>query len=311
MNFANFFFRQKQKVKYHTSTDAVKKRIAEINRFGELIEVNTDNFNIKSLNFKLPRKGFEYVFNESSFELFVNNAMNLAGTYSLEEGRLIFKFDQFKIVIASGSELFIINEIFVNRCYNFRLPGGNSIVVVDMGMNVGLASLFFASHPQVELVFAYEPFLPTVKMAKNNFALNPKLGEKIKAHSYGLGNKNELIKVKYDSSNSGINSTLIESPKVSGGVEEDLEIRQAFGELQKLIEEHPGKEFVVKIDTEGAEYAIFDSIFSAELNKSIVGFFIEWHFKGPTLLESQLLKEGFKIISFNLAKDVGLIYAFR
>src|SRR6185312_6672086 len=48
--------------------------------------------------------------------------------------------------------------------YNLIVPTEKKIALIDIGMNVGITSLFYASKPNVEKVFSFEPFVPTFNM---------------------------------------------------------------------------------------------------------------------------------------------------
>ena len=181
-------------------------------------------------------------------------------------------------------------------------------IVVDIGMNVGFASLYFASIPQVTRVFSFEPFKPTFEDALVNLSLNPSISDKIQPHNIGLGSQNKSLIVGYSSSNKGQNSIY----NSEGKDVENITIRSAREILKELIEQFPGSNFYIKLDTEGAEYEIFDSLFNGnDLFSRVKGFMIEWHEKGPISLEENLTRTGFKMISSNLGSKTGIIYAFR
>lgn len=310
MDYKNFLYRQKQRLRYHTTTDATLKRIAEINQYKKRISVDKSSFLIEELDLVLPY-GFEFVFDAGNFDYLISNATNLKGNYEIFDGRLLFAFNNRRVEITSGSELFIINEILVEKCYNFRLPGSEKVIVMDVGLNVGLASLFFADHDQVERVYSYEPFLLTFRKAEFNLGLNPQLAGKISLHNFGLGLRDETLSVKFDPVNTGINSTLLENPKQKPAAEEKILVKAAKPVAANIIKDNPGKKILLKIDTEGAEYPIFENLFSERLADNIIAFMVEWHFNGPGDLETKLLQEGFKLNSFTINKNSGLIYAFR
>ena len=50
-----------------------------------------------------------------------------------------------------ADELFVINEVFATEDYNFRTT--DTIVVLDIGQNIGATSLFFAKQENVEIIF--------------------------------------------------------------------------------------------------------------------------------------------------------------
>lgn len=311
MQLRNFLYRQGQRLRYHMANDPIEKRIAEINFHERRITVQSDGYYINSLGLLLPLSGFSFLFHIRIFELFLSNASRLSGTYSYENNVLLFSFRGCRIRITGASELFIINEIFVQNCYNFKIPGSGKVGVIDIGMNAGLASLFFASQSNVEKVISFEPFKPTFDKALANFQLNPQLQSKIFPNNIGLGNENTSLNVQYNSDNPGINSVTVGQGVDHAKANETVLLKEARSVINDIILENKDFDFVVKIDTEGAEYPIFESLFADRLNVKIRGFFIEWHTHGPAALEEKLIGEKFSIASLVLNDNTGLIYAFR
>lgn len=89
--------------------------------------------------------------------------------------------------IFDGDGILIVEEIFKNDEYNFDI--GGPAVVIDIGMHIGLASLYFAARDDVEGVYGFEPFKPTFEQAMFNFKINEKYADKIHPHNYGLGDR--------------------------------------------------------------------------------------------------------------------------
>ena len=307
----NFFYRQSQRLQYHFASNDVAKRIAEINRFNKVITTLKKGYLVNEIDLLLPKKGFEFLFNQKVFELFMNVRRRLRGTYYIDNDRLYIKFEDVVLAITSQSELYIIDEVFNNRCYNFQLPFGETVRVMDIGMNVGISAIFFAGLPYVKKVYGYEPFAKTLAQSQSNFNNNPERASKIEVNSFGLGLKEESLSVVYDASNSGMNSTLIEKPRAVKGTEELVNIKPAADIVDILTSEYPDDKFVLKIDTEGSEYLIFDSLFCKTLPEQVKVVMLEWHFQGAHTLEKALLTNGFAITSFELNANSGLIYAFR
>ena len=309
MKWTNWLTKKTDKVL--KSSDMVDKKIELINRDKEKI-INTENeYFLKEADLLIYKKvKFNFVLDR--LELLVSNKKKLSGSYKIVNDELYFYFDNKVLLISNVSDIFIINEIFVERCYNFKLPFNESVVIIDIGMNVGLASLFFAEKSQVNKVYAFEPFLPTYELAFKNFELNPNLSKKIKAYNFGLGKKDERISVNYNSEKPGINTTLNKSPWFENDIYEEIEIKSAIEVILEIIKEvETSSSIALKIDCEGAEYAIFESLFSQRLPEQIKMIILEWHFQGSDKLEEPLLMNGFKIFSTSLGKDSGLIYATR
>jgi len=311
MSFSHFLYRQKQKLKYHFASDDVTKQIAEINRFELRVIVSRNSYSISELDLILPKNLCDYVFQR--FDLLVSNSENLNGAYNIENGKLYFSWENFTVHISSVSELFIINEIFVEQCYNFQFSKDiTKAVVIDIGLNVGLAALYFASKESVEFVYGFEPFKPTYDKAITNLLLNGNLNKSIVPYNYGLGMGFKKLKVPYCEKNSGINSSLIENESnLELGTHETIQINDVYEELERIIRNHKGNLIVIKMDTEGAEFEIFERLVQEKIWPNVKIFMIEWHFKRPFRIEDYLIRQKFALISTVLNKNAGLIYAFR
>ncbi len=165
------------------------------------------------------------------------------------------------------TEVFFINE--------YTGISARPSLVIDIGMNIGLASLHFASRPNVTEVHAFEPFARPYKRALDNFALNPDLARKIRPNQIGLAGKDESFSVNADP-----HSTIGTSLRgLEHGVPEQIEIRDAGAIIGSLVAKarETGADVEVKLDCEGSEFAIFDRLRESGLINEISVFLIEWH----------------------------------
>ena len=232
--------------------------------------------------------------------------------FSIQNGSFLIDLNNLVLNPTTSEELFIIEEIFIRGSYNY--DHAHSCIVIDVGMNVGIASLFFASKDRVEKVYGFEPFLPTFGQAETNFRLNPRLSGKIQVAQYGLGGKEEELVVSYDYKNKGqvgIHGTSSIRSSLGKVEQQTIEIKEASTELKTIIDRHPGKLFILKLDCEGAEYAILQNLFSNDLLQKIKVIFIEWHLQGPEPLIALLGKSNFTSFYQQSSGKVGMIYASR
>ncbi len=241
----------------------------------------------------------------------------LSGIYqvclSVENADLFAKFDGIKIKLESWEEVLIAYEIFGLGEYNFFIKGEN--IVMDFGMNVGLASLYFSKMESVKMVYAYEPFLPTFQSALINLKLNPELALKVVPNNFGVGSDNQIIETQYDPNRKGcmgnfsINNfnTDIAYDRV-----ERIEIRPASEQVFAVRKAHPSENIIVKIDIEGGEYDVVGNFFDSGCINEISSILMEWHYKDPSYLIEKLMQTGFAIYTQGShSGDCGKIYAFR
>ncbi|MDO6413686.1 FkbM family methyltransferase [Sphingomonas sp. BIUV-7] len=212
----------------------------------------------------------------------------------------------------SLDDLRFVGELFFENAYNFGVD--RQTAVFDVGMNVGLAALHFARKAEVAEVHAFEPFPETFERAIANIALNPALSAKIKPHHVGLSDRDFdgpiLINDKDDS---GAMTTV----GVEGGVAVQLSLRDAGPLLAPLIEDAIGRglEVILKVDCEGSEFAVFESLQRNGLLGKIRAFLVEWHsmFDGKTqeTLLAPLRQAGFLVFDRSPPVGNGFFYAVR
>lgn len=236
-------------------------------------------------------------------------------SFRLENGQLRTRVDGINFRIDHDGSLFVIDEIFAERLYDLRV--NEELIVVDVGMNVGVASLYFASLPNVKAVFGYEPLPETLEQARNNFSLNPELAARITPVLSGVSDYEGKISVPATVSGSAVFSTSSEFIEAHGmnssrTVEVDIiHIKEVFNNIR---EQFPGTRVLLKLDCEGEEYRIMDYLAANNYMPMISAIALEWHVKGYEPLCGLLSDQGFSV--FNLGRKeidppVGMIYAFN
>ncbi len=219
-----------------------------------------------------------------------------------------------KLKIQTWEELFIATEVFCEGVYNVSI--GGPFVLIDIGMNVGTTSLFFARQAGCRAVCAYELFPKTAARARANFALNPDIAGKIETTVKGLAAKTSSDELDYNEEFKGSigreglpdysHSCKVQYEKVRVEFICSAEVFAAIGK------KHAGMKLVCKVDCEGAEYEILETLDGAGLVPQVDCFMIEWHKRGPRPIETLLQKNGFAHLSVDpTAPHHGMIYAWR
>lgn len=242
---------------------------------------------------------------------------NLSPKWLILDGNVSLKFGDFHFNITSWEELFIIEEVFVKGVYNFI--SDKEYIFYDVGMNVGITSLFFASKPNVKEVHAFEPFKQTFESAFINYNLNKIISSKIHANNFGLSSEDKSLVVDYlfDLKGSvGIEGiperTLTENENLIS--KEKIVVKKASEIFSNLVENNEPDQLthVLKLDCEGSEYEILADLDRSKLISKFSVIILEWHNKGPRDIQEILLLNGFNLLSFDfLNKDIGMIYAFK
>jgi FkbM family methyltransferase len=224
--------------------------------------------------------------------------------FSQELDDLFVTYEGVKVKITTNQELFIFHEVFIKKVYNLIFP--HACTIVDIGMNVGFASLFFALLPNVDRVIGFEPFPTTFFLAQENLRLNPHLSRKIKPHCKGLGIDTYSAEVWYDEIRRGSNK--IDSNSVLP-IKETVLIEKASEALSFHVGAPPG--LVVKIDAEGSEDIILYNLEASGYISNVDYFMIEYHEDNSKELIKVLTYNGFKVLhlDYDPKYKVGMLYA--
>ena len=234
--------------------------------------------------------------------------------FQVTEQDIIAVFSGTRFHVYNVEDLQVLSEIFINNEYNFIT--GRDKIVVDIGMNAGLASLFMARDPTVREVHAFEPFTLPHTRALKNFALNPTTSAKIRPNQFALGEKDEEMEVMVRS-----DATIgISVRGADSGRPETIRIREAASMIRPLAERarNAGMDLIIKMDCEGSEFGIFETLERHRLFGSIHAMVIEWHKwwskeKTQMNLIAPLLDAGFIVLDKTQLSNphAGLCYAIR
>jgi len=225
---------------------------------------------------------------------------------------LIVSYESINFNIENVEEINILHEIYLGGDYN--LITNKEFVFLDIGMNVGFTSLYFANNKNCIQVHGFEPFPDTASKCNNNLLNNPLLAKKISLNNFGLSNFSGEVEVDYIPSVRG--SIGINNPEwvnnLPSSLKQKKKIQIKSASVLKNYLSLDTKEVVCKIDCEGSEYEIIDKLIECNIIKDIGTFLIEWHYKGPDYISSKLSQEGFSVLSLRpKSPNIGMIYAFR
>ena len=225
---------------------------------------------------------------------------------------VLASFAGLKLYIESPEEFFIIKEVFIEKDYN--LLSNEDWVVFDIGMNIGISSLFFGLKNNVSKIYSFEPVLPTYTQAVYNLGLNANYSNKIEAFNFGLGGASRAETILYNAQakgNCGIRLDLSLVLDKDNAEEIQINIKNIEEVLPDLIAKHSEQKKVLKIDCEGAEYEILEKLSALNLLVAVDVLLIEWHDKGATIIEEILVNNNFRVVSRHLTSITGMIYAFK
>lgn len=248
---------------------------------------------------KIPKEKIRFLSRERSYSNW--------NYYVDDEGILVSDIDGIRIRETNKNDSGVLAEIFANRAYNIDIKENS--VVVDFGMNVGAATLFFASNNNVEKVYSFEPFPDTYEAAKTNIELSDKhISQKIVTYNYAVSNFEGEKDIPVLTEFSGGRTTELNYLKEDGSHRRETIIyKDAKEVLEEIVTQNQGKHIVVKIDTEGSEFEIFDSIEGTDLIERFDVVVMEYH-RDPYTIEEYLKQHSYRLIRTG-DNEIGLIYA--
>ena len=96
------------------------------------------------------------------------------------------------------------------------------------------------------------------------------------------------------------------------GQEVMVELLAAKDILFNITQQHPNSQLLLKIDCEGEEYAIFESLRNTGLLQNVTAILVEWHEKGVEPIAAFLHDHGFQFHHIpNEQLNCGMVYAFK
>ena len=203
-----------------------------INNNGTITLRSLNNLEINPKQHKFIIEGYRILF---ELKECYNAKLDVSSILTIEIGDLKFK-------ISTYEEIFILKEIFITGVYNLSIAPNKKAIFIDIGMNIAITSLFFASKPQITAVFSFEPFYETFIRAEENININSNFRKKIRAYNYGLGNSDRKEIWEYDpeyKGSMGINGLpdfLSNKPSEHRKVE--VKIKDIVPELKEIINEN-------------------------------------------------------------------------
>ena len=179
--------------------------------------------------------------------------------------------------VMKNSDL-IINEIWIDKCYEKDFKINSNMIILDLGANQGLFSLYALS--KGAFVYSYEPDNNNYSLLKENIKLN-NLENKNKSFPYAVSTKNGTIDLYSPGKNKTANTALIStSGDYITGLQNidnyEVEHQQVKTiSLEKILSGLNNID-LLKIDCEGAELDILKSA-SFESLKKVKNIVMEIH----------------------------------
>lgn len=217
-----------------------------------------------------------------------------------------------RIALDNSETVNIVAEVFGEGAYDFSPL--KEALVVDIGMNVGIAALYFAGIKGWEVV-GYEPFPATFAAAQKNIEASG-LGGRIEARNLGLSDRDGTETLPFDPFRTGRNGLFYREVYNESHATQEIRLADAGTAFRELKARAGDRALIVKMDCEGAEYAIFRRLVQENLLSSIDAIVMEFHPFVPGQsaldLERMLLDAGFFVhLPRAKAKSADLMWGVR
>ena len=228
--------------------------------------------------------------------------------------KLRARIENLSFELTTWEDIFVVMEIFDSGVYAIAHPA--RCIVIDVGANIGISSLFFASKPWVEHVFSFEPFKHTAGIARFNFDLNPEFATRSPCLITALAPNTRRWPFSIRLSGKPT-SVVMGSPKIfqetsNPGLSRSSSAMRPSA-FSKSSTQVPALPLIVKMDCEGAEWEILPKLKESGVLNRVTHLLLEWHFETPEPIERILLDSGFSVIRRSTpgSSPLGLLYATR
>jgi len=234
----------------------------------------------------ISSKEFKYLIKSLSykFSMDLRDKSHRLRSYNWNNNKVFYR--------SSTSDMSLIYEILLKSKYKseyFFPEQINPKVILDIGGNIGITSIYLASiFPNAD-IYTFEPLKSNFKILQQNI----KNYKNIKAFNIGLGSKNGSFKVYFSDNpeNFGGASLFSEGDGNNSETFTECEVRNISDFMEEINLDSAD---LIKIDTEGAEYEILSSL-NGKFISSVSWLTGELHGNNDFELLSYLNNYGFSI----------------
>ena len=246
-----------------------------------------------------------------NFDALRSLRIDRSARFWLTESGLGVQVGDLQFELASANEISILHEVFGQEIYRFNLAG--PAVMVDIGMNSGMASLDFLAGGSDRWAYGYELVPATAQLAERNRNMNPVQADRLQIHDFGLFDSDGTMSIQTSKSHPSING-LFEGFNELRDMKTDVRVVDVAVAVREIFDRHQDCAMVLKLDAEGAEYEIFERLEKEQLLTAFDVVMIEWHEREGRSVEeirARLVRNGFRFFEeSHPAMRVGLIRGF-
>src|SRR3989338_5242752 len=207
-----------------------------------------------------------------------------------------------KLRTRSTDLMALTNVWLVEEYSNFRINGND--IIIDIGAHIGLFTLYASQYCKNGTIFCFEPVDENYNILLDNIKQNNL--KNVKPFKSAVSKSESTITIYRNKDEAG--------HSMFSSTSHALKVNSIS--LKKIIDENSVNQCnLIKMDCEGAEYEIIESL-PLEYFKKISKLIIEYHFADskPKLvndLKTKLMTASFKISQVSHSSDMGLLYAIQ
>lgn len=246
----------------------------------------------------------------------------------LSNGKMCVDKNGIKVEVASADEFYNVYETLIEECYCYRINNGKKDIVLDVGMNVGDAVLYFLKDENVEKVYAFEPFQKTFMSAEKNLKEYLKDSSRLEIFQYGLSDVTEDREIVFNEDMTcGLSTQTLKNPDSYNVYEfyynngladqqkeyiEKISVKNAADVLIPIIDKYKQyNNIVLKMDCEGEEYRIIELLRKENVLSQIDFIMLEWHYQGKESILQKLSQAGFSYLCSEQKDNMGHVCAWH
>ena len=223
----------------------------------------------------------------------------------LRQDYVIFEtYSGLKIKLRTRStDLMALTNVWIVEEYSDFKINDNDIII-DIGAHIGLFTLYASQFCKNGIIFCFEPVEENYSVLLDNIKQNNL--KNVKLFKNAVSKSESTITIyhnKDEAAHSMFNST-------------SYPLKVDSISLKKIMDENSiNRCNLIKLDCEGAEYEIIESL-PLEYFKKISKMIIEYHFadskpKFVNDLKTKLMTTSFKVSQVPHSSDMGLLYAIK
>lgn len=207
------------------------------------------------------------------------------------------------------SPISLLHEVFGERQYRRHISSPKDGVMIDLGANIGLVTLDWASRSRRLRVHAYEPNYLTNRVLRRNVEANG-LTDRVTVHDEAVGRESGQIRLW-----TNVNSVTVTAYSDGPLVPDAVATWVPLIDLNEVVRRAGGGPVaLLKIDTEGAEADTLEGATAATL-EALRQVILEYHDQlcpnASVRCKRVLEQAGFRCLVRPANANHGLIYAWR